>query len=133
MTKRHLGLVLTALIVAGGVASSAAAARKTPTYSLGATQHCLVAHGAVVGRIRRSDARRAAIADLAQRTSFEARWHGASVLFAFSKNPPNAGFLAELLRVPHDPYRVRVRSNVVLMYRPAAGRAADVLQTCLRA
>jgi hypothetical protein len=85
-----------------------------------------------VGLVRRTDSRRIALSDLAQRTSREARFGRTSVLVAFTRGTSEASFLREALVVPTDPYLLRVKSNVVLMYRPASASAFRKALRCLR-
>ncbi len=103
--------------------------RKNPArYALGPTRSCLEERGAAVSPIRPADPQLRALRDLAQRTSLEVRFRGETVGLAFG----DAKLLAELLRVPDDPYLVDVRRNAVLMYRPSARAEARVVQSCLR-
>ena len=44
----------------------------------------------------------------------------------------NAQLLADLLRVPNDPYRMQVRRNALLMYPPAARGQVEIVLSCLR-
>jgi hypothetical protein len=44
-----------------------------------------------------------------------------------------AKVLADLLTVPRDPFRVVVRRNAILMYRPADRAAFTLAAGCLRA
>jgi hypothetical protein len=114
------------------LAAAGADAGVPGTYSLKSTEKCLRAHGATLGPVNRTDPQRKAVADLAQRTSFEVRLRGASVILAFAKDSSGAAMLDELLTVPNDPYLVRVKSNVILMYRPSAAQAARAVIRCLR-
>lgn len=57
---------------------------------------------------------------------------GQLVGVAFVASEPDAELLAELLRVPNNPYRVTIEENVVLMYQPAAARALTTVVDCLR-
>jgi hypothetical protein len=122
-------LAVVVLTVACFASNGGAAAQ---TYSLTATKNCLRASGAELGQVRRTDRRRIAISDLAQRTSFESRRRGASVIFAFTKGPSEASFLREMLFVPGNPYVLQVQGNVVVMYRPSARNAAAAAIRCLR-
>lgn len=132
--SRRLCSATSAALLAGLALAAGVQARSEDevSYSLVATKQCLKSRGMSVGPIRRSDARRIALSDLAQRTSFEMRMRRAAVLLAFAKTNPDAEFLAELLRVPRDPYVIRIRANVLLMYRPTAVRAATAATRCLR-
>ena len=105
--------------------ASTSAAR---TYALAATRRCLVKAGFRVGPIGKPNPRLQALGDLAQKTSLAARSGGQVVGLAFG----DAQFLAELLVVPHDPYKIETRSNVVLLYRPTARRQAAAVRACLR-
>jgi hypothetical protein len=128
--KLNLLLLVGALGYAvAGVGDATAAAG---LYSLAPTQKCLRAAGATVTKVRRTDRRRIAISDLAQRTSFEARRRGKSVLFAFAKGPSEASLLRELLFAPNDTYTLVVKNNVVIMYQQAARKAATTAIGCLR-
>lgn len=124
------------LVLAGGlgfavVGAGDASAGSRP-YSLVLTQKCLRTAGVTVTKVRRTDRRRIAISDLAQRTSFEARDRGRSVLFAFAKGPSEASLLRELLFTPNDTYVLVLKNNVVVMYQPAARKAATTAMACLR-
>ena len=104
----------------------------TPTspspYALGPTRRCLQGAGFAVSTIRSTDPRLRALGDLAQRTSLEARRAGQTLGLAFG----DTRLLLSLLRVPNDPYKLEVRRNALLMYRPAARREAALLRGCLR-
>jgi hypothetical protein len=97
-------------------------------YALGPTRRCLEDAGFAVSKVRSADPRLRALGDLAQRTSLEARRDGKTLGLAFG----DTRLLASLLRVPNDPYRLEVRRNAVLMYRPSARDAATLLRGCLR-
>jgi hypothetical protein len=99
-----------------------------PPYSLAATSRCLRGAGFAVSKVRSQDPRLRALGDLAQRTSLELRREGQTLGVAFG----DTQLLAELLRVPDDPYRLEVRRNALLMYRPSARAAAALLRGCLR-
>jgi hypothetical protein len=146
--SRRLGLgVATAVLVAcvaGCGGSSEAGASTTgvdvPTaapntssaparaYSLAATRRCLVAAGLSVGPVGKPNPRLQALGDLAQRTSVAVRSGRNVVGLAFG----NAEFLAELLAVPNDPYRIETRRNALLLYLPAARATATAVRACLR-
>jgi hypothetical protein len=97
-------------------------------YALGPTRRCLEDAGFAVSKVRSADPRLRALGDLAQRTSLEARRGGQTLGLALG----DTRLLASLLRVPNDPYRLEVRRNAVLMYRPSARDAATLLRGCLR-
>ena len=82
----------------------------------------------MVSKVRSTDPRLRALGDLAQKTSLQARREGETIGLAFG----DTRLLASLLRVPNDPYRLEVRRNALLMYRPAARRQATALRGCLR-
>lgn len=109
-------------------AASTESRRASAGYALEATRKCLEQRGLAVSPIRPTDARLRALRDLAQHTSLQVRLRGKTVGLALG----DARLLAELLRVPDDPYLVDVRRNAVLMYRPSARAEARVVQTCLR-
>ena len=123
-----LGVAASMLLLLGSSQASAAA----QPYSLALTQKCLRALGGTVTKVRRTDARRIAISDLAQRTSFEVRLRGKSALFAFAKGPSEASLLRELLVAPNDPYVLTVKRNAVVMYQPASRQIATSAMRCLR-
>lgn len=110
----------------GGGAGTAAAPLKP--YLLERTRTCLRAKGFTVESIRSSDPRLRALGDLAQKTSLQVERSGRTIGIAFG----NARLLESLLRVPDDPYRLEVRRNTLLMYRPGARNEAAVLRSCLR-
>lgn len=99
-----------------------------PVYAIEPTRRCLRSTGAAVSAIRSTDPRLRALGDLAQRTSLEVRLDGRPLGVAFG----NAELLESLLRVPDDPYRLEVRGNVLLMFRPTARVQAGVVRGCLR-
>jgi hypothetical protein len=99
-----------------------------PPYSLAATRRCLRGAGFAVSKVRSQDPRLRALGDLAQRTSLELRRGGQTLGVAFG----DTQLLADLLRVPDDPYRLEVRRNALLMYPPSARAAAALLRGCLR-
>jgi hypothetical protein len=86
----------------------------------------------VVGPVRPSDTRLRALRDLAQKTSVQARVGRDVVGLAFTRTASEAQFLAELLEVQKDPYRLSRRRNVVLLYRPAPSGARTAVGACLR-
>jgi hypothetical protein len=108
--------------------TSTTATPPPPPYALGPTRRCLEAAGFAVAPVRPSDPRLRALRDLAQRTSLQAGRDGRTLGLAFG----DAELLASLLEVPNDPYRLEVRRNALLMYRPLAKREAAVLRSCLR-
>jgi hypothetical protein len=130
------------ILVAGGLAAVAfgradtapRAERATAavTYAMAPTRRCLVKLGAVVGRVRASDARLRALRDLAQRNSFQAMLGGRTVAMAFGRDVAAAQLLVELLTVPRDPYRLTRRANVVFLYRPRSRQAFSRAASCLR-
>lgn len=99
-----------------------------PPFALAPTRRCLRAAGFTVTTIQSSDPRLRALADLAQRTSLEARRGRHALGLAFG----DTRLLSSLLRVPNDPYRLEVRRNALLMYRSAARSEAAALRGCLR-
>ena len=99
-----------------------------PPYELAATRRCLRSAGFAVSPIRSTDPRLRALGDLAQRTSLELHFGGQTLGLAFA----NAQLLADLLRVPNDPYRMQVRRNALLMYPPAARGQVEIVLSCLR-
>lgn len=100
-------------------------------YALRPTAACLTRDGARVASVARDDPRKRALADLAQRRSVEVRYGRRSTLLAFTPSPSHAALVAEVLRVPGNPYVVRVRRNVVTMYLPGARPAATRAARCL--
>lgn len=100
-------------------------------YQLAPTKRCLEDVGAVADQVRQRDARFQALADLAQRRSFEVTIDGTAVAFAFTASAAEAGGLAELLAVPDDPYRIVVDRNVVVLYDPSAQEAFEAAARCL--
>jgi hypothetical protein len=110
--------------------SGAAVTAPTPplAYALEPTRRCLQDAGFAVSKVRSADPRLRALGDLAQRTSLEARRGGQTLGLALG----DTRLLASLLRVPNDPYRLEVRRNALLMYRPVAKGEAAALRSCLR-
>ena len=106
----------------------AATVPKPPPYSLAATRRCLEGAGFAVSKVRSPDPRLRALGDLAQQTSLELRRGARTLGVAFG----DTQLLLGLLRVPNDPYRLEVRRNALLMYRPSARAAAVLLRGCLR-
>jgi hypothetical protein len=107
------------------------ASTRTPAarpYSLTATRRCLVAAGLSVRPVGKPNPRLQALGDLAQRTSLAVASGHNVVGLALG----NAEFLAELLAVPNDPYRIETRRNAVLLYLPAARATARAVRACLR-
>jgi len=102
-------------------------------HAIAPTRRCLADAGAVVGPVEPRDERFRALADLAQRRSFEATVDGTTVGVAFTTSASEAAGLAELLTVPDDRYRLVVEGNVVLLHEPADERAAAVVRGCLAA
>jgi hypothetical protein len=130
---RAVSVISCVTFVAGALGGSAGAAiPKAESYSLAASVRCVKQAGGKVGAVRRTDRRRIAISDLAQHTSREIRFGRHSVLLAFTRGTAEAQLLHELLVVPRNPYVLRGRSNVVLMYRPAAVAAFRRVAGCLR-
>ncbi len=111
--------------------SSGGAAESRP-YSLAASVRCLNHAEGKVTPVRRMDRRRIALSDLAQHGSREVRFGRRSVLLAFTRGTAEAALLREALVVPEDPYVLGVRSNVLLMYRPADVAAFRRAVRCLR-
>lgn len=101
-------------------------------YALRPTAACLRRDGAGVESVRPDTPREKAFADVAQRTSIEARYAGRTVLLAFAQSPSQARLLADVLRVPDDRYVIRLRGNVVAMHRRGLGSVARRVETCLR-
>jgi hypothetical protein len=97
-------------------------------YQLTPTRRCLETAGFRVAKIRSEDARLRALGDLAQRTSLAVRRDGRTLGLAIG----DAELLESLLRVPGDPYRLEVRRNALLMYRPSDRRQAVSAARCLR-
>lgn len=118
--------------LAFATAAASGVAAESPPYSLKASVRCLTQAGGKVGLVRRTDSRRIAFSDLAQRTSREARFGRTAVLVAFTRGTSEASLLREALVVPTDAYLLRVKSNVVFMYRPAAVSAFRKTLRCLR-
>jgi hypothetical protein len=118
--------------VALATAAGAHASGPSTPYARAASTRCLNAHGAKTSKIRRLDASRRSLADLAQHTSLEIRRTQASVLLAFTPGPSEAKLLVELLTMPSNPYRLQVRRNVLLMFRPQDRKLADLVTACLR-
>jgi hypothetical protein len=108
--------------------TAAATPPSLPPYTLAATRRCLISAGFAVSPIRSDDQRLRALGDLAQRTSLELRLAGQTLGLAFG----DTRLLASLLAVPNDPYRLEVRRNALLMYRPTARREAERVRDCLR-
>jgi hypothetical protein len=130
------GALLAAAAVAAGCASNTDT-RTTPVaavkpYAMTPTRACLRADGATVSAVRPSDRRLQAFGDLAQRNSIEARSTRGLVALAFTRSDRDAQLLAELLRVPKDPYRLLVRRNAVVFALRSAPRAMALALGCLR-
>jgi len=96
-------------------------------FALEPTRRCLRSNGAEVSVIRSADSRLRALGDLAQRTSISVVLDGHIAGLAFG----DARLLESLMRVPDDPYRLEVRRNVLLMFRPSARTQAEVIRGCL--
>src|SRR6266540_3472901 len=125
MRAALVSAVVLASVAAGSGGASPSATKNTrvvsaPHFSLEATSRCLVRRDAKVGRVLPSDQRLRALRDLAQRTSIQVKLPTGLVGIAFSKTASDARLLAELLVVPKDPYRIAVRGNALLMYKPAS-------------
>jgi hypothetical protein len=121
---------------AGGGAiwtAQASAVEKNPRYALTPTSRCLKSRGAKVGAVKPSDKRLRALRDFTQRRSIQVVLKGKLVGLAFLDGPGEARILADLLKVPHDPYRLVRRGNALLMYKPSAKKAFDAAASCLRA
>lgn len=103
-----------------------------PVHAMAPTAVCLEMSGATVGKVLPRDERLRALGDLAQTNSVEATIDDGLVGMAFAASPADAELLAELLRVPDDPYRIVTKDNVVLMYEPAAEPALRKSVDCLR-
>ena len=127
--NRTLCIASCVTLLASGAAGAAGGAT---LYSMQATARCVTHAGGKFGPVRRTDTRRIAFSDLAQRTSREARFGRRSFLLAFTRGTAEARSLRETLVVPDDPYVLRVKSNVVLMYRPADATALRKTVRCLR-
>ena len=97
-------------------------------YALAPTRACLKDAGFAVSKVRSTNPSLRALGDLAQRTSLELRLDGQALGLAFA----NATLLADLLRVPDDPFRLEVHRNALLMYRPSARTQAHIVIDCLR-
>ena len=131
MTRLITLSFLAAALVAPTVAEAAPTAVRP--YSKAATKQCLKAAGRTVSDVRRVDSRRMAFRDLAQRTSLEVRFGKRWIALAFTPSAAHAAFLRDALRIPNDPYTLRVRGNVVLMFDadgPLSQLAA--VERCLR-
>lgn len=100
---------------------------EAPPYALAPTRRCLASQGFTVAEIDSRDPRLRALGDLAQRTSLAARRRSHTLGLAFGDAP----LLLSLLEVPDDPYRLEVRRNALLMYKPAARAEAEALRRCL--
>ena len=109
----------------GGTVPSPRAARP---YALGPTRRCLRSGGFAVSRVTSADPRLRALGDLAQRTSLEVRREGRTLGLALG----DAHLLESLLRVPNDAYRLEVRRNALLMFRPGDRGLATLVRGCLR-
>jgi hypothetical protein len=142
MSKPRAGaaaLLASAAVLAGygtGEAASTAPAttvEKNPAYALAPTSRCLKSRGAKVGAVQPRDERLRALRDFAQRRSVQAVLQKKVVGLAFLKSPAEARIIAELLKVPDDPYRLVRRGNAVLMYKPSAKKTFDAAVSCLRA
>jgi hypothetical protein len=129
---RVIWIVSCVAFLAAATAEGSGVAAESRPYSLKASVRCVTQAGGKVGLVRRTDSRRIALSDLAQRTSREARFGSGSVLLAFTRGTSEADILREALIVPTDPYLLRVKSNVVLMYRPGAVSAFSKTLRCLR-
>jgi hypothetical protein len=130
---RMLLLVSAAVFLAGAFGISSGVGADARPYTLTASVRCLTHAGGKVTAIRRTDRRRIALSDLSQRGSREVRFGRRSALVAFARGSSEADFLREALVVPDDPYVLRVKVNVVLMYRPADVAAFRRAVRCLRA
>ncbi len=112
--------------------AAATSSATSTAYTLTATKRCLVAKGARVTPVQSIDLRFKALHDLAQRNSFQARSSLGTVGLAFARSSRDAALLAELIRVPRDPYHVVLRRNALLMFRTRSKPAFDAAATCLR-
>jgi hypothetical protein len=126
-------LVSSAALLVGAFGISSGMGAEARPYALTASVRCFKQAGGKVTAVRRTDRRRIALSDLSQRGSREVRYGRRSVLVAFARGKPEADFLREALVVPEDPYVLRVKRNVVLMYRPADLAAFGRTARCLRA
>lgn len=125
-------ITLSFLAAALAVPTAAASAAVRP-YSKAATKQCLKAAGRTVSDVRRVDSRRMAFHDLAQRTSLEVRFGKRWIAVAFTPSAAHATFLRDALRIPNDPYTLRVHGSAVLMFDadgPLSQLAA--VERCLR-
>jgi hypothetical protein len=129
---RHVCIVSFAAFLLSAFGVSGGMGAEPKKYSLTPSARCLNHAGGKVSAIRRTDRRRTAVSDLAQRGSREVRFGPRSVLLAFTRGTSEAEFLHEALVVPNDPYMIRVKSNVVLMYRPDDVAAFRRVLGCLR-
>ena len=120
------GTTLAETTTTGGATTTDSA--PAPPYALGPTRRCLRSAGFTVSAIRSDDPRLRALGDLAQRTSLELTRDGHTLGLAFG----DTRLLESLLRVPNDLYRLEVRRNALLMYRPGALADAVVVRRCLR-
>jgi hypothetical protein len=130
---RMLLLVSSAALLVGAFGVSSGVGADAGPYALTSSVRCLNGAGGKVTAIRRTDRRRIALSDLSQRSSREVRFGRRSVLVAFARGRSEANFLREALVVPADSYVLRVKVNVVLMYRPADVDAFRRVVRCLRA
>lgn len=138
---RLLGGALVLALLAGcgqeqelstGAGRTAVGPPASARYVLEPTAACLDARGAAVAPVRPRDDRLRALGDLAQRNSREVFVDGQLVGVAFVASEPDAELLADLLRVPGNPYRITIEENVVLVYQPAAAPALPTVVNCLR-
>jgi hypothetical protein len=112
--------------------SAAPSGAKAP-YLRTATTACLIRRGAVVGRVRPTNARLRALRDLAQKNSMQVRFRGATVGIAFGRSTNDAGLLFELLQVPKDPLRLEQLRNAVLLSPKRSTAARSAVLRCLQA
>jgi hypothetical protein len=131
-------LLVSAAVLVGcgqGESASTGSARtveRNPHYALTPTSRCLKGRGAKVGAVQPRNERLRAFRDFVQRKSFQAAVRGQVVALAFLDDPGRARIIADLLKVPNDPYRLVRKGNVVLMYRPSAKAAFTTAVSCLR-
>ena len=103
-------------------------AQQERPYRLTPTRRCLEAAGFTAAKIRAEDVRLRALGDLAQSTSLAVGRDGRTLGLAIG----DAELLKSLLRVPGDSYRLEVRGNALLMYRPTDRGHAVRAARCLR-
>lgn len=131
------GSMFVLLIVAAAGCSTTSDRDPAPTttatpaprqYAFEPTRRCVLEQGARVVPLEAEEGRLRELAAFAQKTSYAVSLDGRTVALAFG----NAGLLAELLTVPDNPYELRVRDNVLIMFLPQARAQAKTVESCLR-